>query len=164
MRKAKLDGVDSLTIYGREGVLLILSDELGTMQSIMVVDMLREMAGDLLTDIIMKAKDYESKCRKVSIPVAVLEMAGIPEGAPLEFNAGDGVLHLSVPDEEDDIDGTLPAFLKDKLVLFLAIMRAASFLLKRQMKEKAAGKIDFSCLSYRQPLKYVWNNCRDTGI
>ena len=53
MRKAKLDGVDSLTIYGREGVLLILSDELGTMQSIMVVDMLREMAGDLLADIII---------------------------------------------------------------------------------------------------------------
>lgn len=118
MRKAKLDGVDSLTIYGREGVLLILSDELGTMQSIMVVDMLREMAGDLLADIIMKAKDYESKCRKVSIPVAVLEMAGIPEGAPLEINAGDGVLHLSVPDEEDDIDGTLPTFLRDKLSLF----------------------------------------------
>ena len=45
-------------------------------------------------------------------------MAGIPEGAPLEFNAGDGVLQLSVPDEEDDIDGTLPAFLKDKLSLF----------------------------------------------
>ena len=56
MRKAKLDGVDSLTIYGREGVLLILSDELGTMQSIMVVDMLREMAGDLLADIIMLRK------------------------------------------------------------------------------------------------------------
>ncbi len=118
MRKAKLDGVDSLTIYGREGVLLILSDELSTMQSIMVADMLREMAGDLLADIIMKAKEYQRKCRKVSIPATVLRMAGISEGAPLEFNAGDGVLHLSALDEEEDIDETLPAFLRDKLSLF----------------------------------------------
>jgi hypothetical protein len=84
-------------------------------QIIKTVDMLNTVTTTLVMRLENAAKEYEAKCRRISVPEELLDMAGIPKGAPLDICAGEGELYISVLDEEDDPADALPDFLRDIL-------------------------------------------------
>ena len=40
-------------------------------------------------------------------------MAGIPKGAPLEISADEGEIYITIAEDEEDLQETLPAFLRE---------------------------------------------------
>lgn len=115
VEKTSLREAKKIRVYGNESSIVLLAEEMTAWQLIKTVDMLNTVTTTLVMRLENAAKEYEAKCRRISVPEELLDMAGIPKGAPLDICAGEGELYISVLDEEDDLADALPDFLRDIL-------------------------------------------------
>lgn len=115
VRKTTLANAEKAFLYANEAGVLLLNEALTAWQIIKTVDMLNTVATSLIMRLENAAREHEERCRRICVPEELLKMAGIPKGAPLSIETGDGEIFISVADEEDDPAERLPSFLRDLL-------------------------------------------------
>ena len=113
LEKTTLKNAEKITVYGNESGVVMMNEAMTAWQIIRTVDMLNTVATGLIMRLENAARQHEEKCRRINIPEELLEMSGIPKGAPLDICVGEGELNISVLDDEDDPAEVLPSFLRD---------------------------------------------------
>lgn len=113
LEKTTLKNAEKITVYGNESGVVMMNEAMTAWQIIRTVDMLNTVATGLIMRLENAARQHEEKCRRINIPEELLEMSGIPKGAPLDICVGEGELYISVLDDEDDPAEVLPSFLRD---------------------------------------------------
>lgn len=113
LEKTTLKNAEKITVYGNESAVVMMNEAMTAWQIIRTVDVLQTVATGLVMRLENAARQHEEKCRRICIPEELLEMSGIPKGAPLDICVGEGELYISVLDEEDDPAEALPSFLRD---------------------------------------------------
>ena len=113
MEHSQLKKAEILDAYSNPGSVMLLQRQLTAMQIIRTVDMLNIIATGLIMRLEKAAMQHEERCRRIHVPEELLEMAGIPEGAPLSINAAEGEIYITVAEDEEDLRETLPSFLRD---------------------------------------------------
>lgn len=108
-----LKEADTIDFYSNRSSILMLDRQMTARQIISTVDMLNSVATTLILRLKSIAKEYEEKCRRVTIPEELLQAAGIPKNAPLTIEADDGEIYITVASEDEDLTETLPSFLVD---------------------------------------------------
>lgn len=111
--QTRLAEAERLSVYGSESCIVLVNKTPTAWEIINTVEMLIHVSAGLTMRLDNAAKEYETACRSVKIPEELLEMSGIPKGAPLDICAGEGEIYISVLDEEDDPTEAIPPFLWD---------------------------------------------------
>ena len=99
--------------YCNHSSALLLDRKMTARQIIHTVDMLNTVATSLIVRLEKAAMLKEEKYRRICIPEELLELAGIPKGAPLEISADEGEIYITIAEDEEDLQETLPAFLRE---------------------------------------------------
>ena len=116
LEKTTLKDAKRITVYGNECGVVMMNEAMTAMQIIRTVDMLNTVTLGLIMRLENAARLHEERCRKITVPEELLDLAGIPRKAPLRICADEGEIYITVADEEDDdpVDA-LPSFLRDLL-------------------------------------------------
>lgn len=110
--KTSLKDADSIDVYACNSAILLLDKKMNPWQLVEAIDMLNTVATSLIMRLKNAARDYEESCRQISVPEELLELAGIPFGAPLDISAEDGEIYISIAEEDDPLEH-LPRFLRE---------------------------------------------------
>ena len=113
LEETSLKNAESISVFTNESGVVMMNEAMTAWQIIRTVDMLSTVATGLIMRLENAARQHEEKCRRINIPEELLEMSGIPKGAPLDICVGEGELYISVLDDEDDPTEVLPSFLRD---------------------------------------------------
>jgi bifunctional DNA-binding transcriptional regulator/antitoxin component of YhaV-PrlF toxin-antitoxin module len=113
LEKTSLKNAESISVYTNECSIVMMDEAMTALQIIRTVDMLNTVATGLIMRLETAARQHEEKCRRINIPEELLEMSGIPKGAPLDICVREGELYISVLEDEDDPAEALPSYLRD---------------------------------------------------
>ena len=111
--ETSLKEAEVLDAYSNRRAVLLLDREMTAMEIVQTVDMLSTVSTSLIMRLERAAMLHEERCRRVSIPEELLEMAGIPKNAPLNIEADDGEIYISTVREGEDLSEGLPSFLRE---------------------------------------------------
>lgn len=132
MKQTKLGEAEALRVFGNDGCLILLHKNPTAWEICMASELMIHICGMLGWRLINAVKKQEAKCRTVKIPDELLEMSGIPKGAPLDICAGEGEIYISTLDEEDDPMEALPDFIRDYIAEYKLDINALRHLLESE--------------------------------
>lgn len=108
-----LKEAENLDTYSNRRAVLLLDREMTAKEIVQTVDMLNTVCTGLIMRLERAAMQHEENCRRICIPAELLEMAGIPQNAPLNIEADDGEIYISAVREGEDLPENLPSFLRE---------------------------------------------------
>lgn len=120
LQLSKLAEAEKLTIHTESGCVLVTRDDLSASEIVGVIQLLSDLNVSLISQLAEASQeasdgvnhDIQAYTHGLSIPVALLDEAGITQGEPLDVQAEEGQIIITATEEDlndpfDDVDDSI---------------------------------------------------------